>query len=355
MEFRRIIKMTEMKPITIRILLIMTAALCLILFLQGCNPFTRSDNEEEDKVSPTLLTVAYQEESLLHLPLYAAIKQDFFAQKNLKVELQKTKNSQEAVEGLCNGPHDLVLSTPEIGFYSYQQGEQEKLVFIGQLASKSGCFLLSRKSENPFTWSEVKGKVVIGTLSGESSQIALENILRKEHLRPFIDVHLVNNLPLSLRSGIFRSGTGQFILSDEPTATILENEELGLVVASLDDHLRVNIPTVFIATKSKFKENSAFYQNFVTALQLGLAWVEEKSPEEIATVAKDFFPEQEEKILLRGICRYKNMGCWPENTLLTEKELQQFQQILLDAQELNTPLPLYELITSVPIDESGED
>ena len=322
--------------------------LCLILFLQGCGSFTRSNNDEDDQVSPVLLTIAYQKESLLHLPLYAAIKQDFFAQKKITVELQKTNNSQEAVEGLISGQYDLLLGGPEISFYSYQRDEPEKLVFVAQSACKNGYSLLARKNENPFTWSQVKGKVIIGTQSGESSQIALENILRKEHLRPFLDVHLVNNLPPSLRSGIFRSGTGQFILCDEPTATILENEGLGQVAASLDDHLQVNIPTVFIATKSKFKEKNELFQSFVSALRLGLTWVEEKSPEEIATVAQDFFPEQKEKILLRGICRYKNIGCWSDNPLLTEKDLQQFQQILLDAQELNTPLPLYELITSTP-------
>ena len=63
--------------------------LCLTLLLQGCSPFTRSENDQEDKVSPAILTIAYQEDSLLHLPLYAAIKQDFFTQKNITVELQK--------------------------------------------------------------------------------------------------------------------------------------------------------------------------------------------------------------------------------------------------------------------------
>jgi len=63
-------------------------------------------------------------------------------------------------------------------------------------------------------------------------------------------------------------------------------------------------------------------------------------------LAQEFFPEQEEKTLLRGIGRYKNMGCWPETSELTEKELQELQQILLEAQELNSPLPLYELFTS---------
>lgn len=322
---------------------ILLITISLLLLLQGCSPFQDSETEEEVKELSTL-TIVYQEDSLLYLPLYAAIKQGFFEQEKLTIELIKT-TGQEAVTGLDSGQkYDLMLGGPEIGFYRYQQEEQEMIVFIGQIASKNGYFLLTRMKEKPFSWEQVKGKVIIGLNSGEAAQVSLENVLRKQHLRPFLDVHMVNNLPAALRSGIFSSGTGQFILCAEPLATILEKEELGLVVASLHDVLGINTPTVLMANKTCYQEKGELFQRLNKALRHGLTWVEEKSPEEIALVAKDYFPKQDERILLRGICRYKNMGCWPGTTELTEKELQQFQQLLLDAQELNAPLPLYEFI-----------
>ncbi|MDD4665949.1 MAG: ABC transporter substrate-binding protein [Clostridia bacterium] len=318
-------------------------ALCLTLCLQGCRLSPHLEKEEPPQEPTAQLTIAYTEDSLLYLPLYVAINQDFFQKENLIINLQRT-NSQEAVEGLRTGQYDLMLNGAEIGFYVYQQEHEDKLVFIGQTAIKNGSFLLARKNEETFTWSAVKGKVIISTASGDTSTIILENILRQHRLRPFLDVHLINNLPPLLRPGTFSGGTAHFILTTEPTATILEKEEAGQVVASLDEQLQVNVPTVFITTKSQLKENQELYQRFITALQQGLSWVNQHSPEEIATVAQSFFPEQEEKILLRGICRYKNLGCWPETPLLTGKELLPLQQLLLDAQELNSPLPLHELL-----------
>lgn len=317
--------------------------LCLALFCPGCSLLPRLEKEEPPKEATAQLTIVYAEDSLLYLPLYTAINQDFFQKENLIINLQKT-NSQEALTGLRTGAYNLMLSGAETVFYAYQQDEKDKLIMLGQTAIKTGHFLLARKSEEPFTWKEVKGKVIISTASGEASTIALESILGKQDLRPFLDVHLINNLPSALRPGTFLSGTAQFMLATEPIATLSEKEGAGQVVASLDEQLGVNIPTVFLTTKNRLKEDQELYQKFINALQQGLTWVHEHSPEEIATIAQSFFPEQEEKVLLRGICRYKNLGCWPETPLLTEKALLPFQQILLDTRELNSPLPLYELI-----------
>ena len=325
--------------------------LCLTLFCTGCDFFPRLEKETPPKESPAQLTIVYTEDSFLYLPLYVALQQKYFQKENLTINLQKT-NKQAALTGLRTDEFDLMCSGPENVFYAYQQEEEEKLIMLGQIATKTGHFLLARKIEAPFTWPEVKGKIIIGTGSGDVATIALEHLLRKHDLRPFLDVHIINNLPLPLQAGTFLSGTAQFILATEPTATLLEKDEAGLVVTSLAEQLKVNIPTVFFTTKSQLQENKEVYQRFIMALQQGLNWVQKHSQEEIASIAQNFFPEQEEKTLLRGICRYKNLGCWSKTPLLTEKDLQPLQQLLLEAQELTSPLPLYELFIPSLIPES---
>ncbi|MGI6588378.1 MAG: ABC transporter substrate-binding protein [Peptococcia bacterium] len=325
--------------------------LCLILFCTGCDFFPRLEKETPKKESPAQLTIVYTEDSFLYLPFYVALHQKYFQKENLTIKLQKT-NNQEALTGLQTGDYHLLLGGAENVFYAYQQGQEDKLIMLGQIAIKTGHFLLARNSEAPFTWSNVKGKVIISTGSGDTATIALEHLLRKHDLRPFLDVHIINNLPLPLRAGTFLSGTAQFILATEPTATLLEKEEAGQVVTSLDEQLEINIPIVFFTTKSQLNEKKETYRKFIMALQQGLNWLQKHSPEEIATVAQNFFPEQEEKILLRGICRYKNIGCWSETPLLTDKDLLPIQQLLLEAQELTSPLPLYELFVPSFVPES---
>lgn len=313
-----------------------------IFLLQGCNSLQRTkEDPQKERIS---LTIAYQEDSLIHLPLYVAQAKNFFKDEGLTVQLQTSATSQERVAGLIGGQYDLLISGPEVGFYVYQQENQDKLVYLGQTAAKDGFFLLSRKEDENFTWSNVQGKVIIGAETGTYQEIILEDILRINKVRPFLDVHLTNNLPLSLHSGVFNSGTGHYLLVDEPRATSLERENSSHIAAYLGEHHNINLSSVVVAVKNRVHKEKEPYQKFIKALHRALLWIDEHSPEELTSIAMHYFPDQEEKNLLRGICRYKNQGCWPETPLLSEKELLKFQKIMLAAKELNSAIPINELI-----------
>lgn len=345
----------------------------LIMLLPGCALLPRSSKEgspKEATIAP--ITIAYQEDSLLHLPLYVALQNNFFQEEGLLVQLQKYASPQEAVESVIAGKYDLLLSGPELGFFLYQQGQPSKLVYLAQSTMKNGWFLLARetasspqkqpagkrpsdtqppsnqpieqnellnKSTPPFDWSSVKGRVVLGAGNGEFAQIMLESILKQQQIRPYLDVHLLINLPSYLRQGTFQSGTAHFFLATEPAATILEKGESGQVVTSLSKDTEPLISSVIYAAKEKIPQKRDSYQKFMNAFSQALRWVNEHSPEELATVGKAFFPQQDEKTLIRGICRYKNLGCWSESPLLEKKELIKLHDFLLNAGELNSALP----------------
>jgi len=80
------------------------------------------------------------------------------------------------------------------------------------------------------------------------------------------------------------------------------------------------------------------------ALQQGLNWVQKHSPEEIASIAQNFFPEQEEKTLLRGICRYKNLGCWSKNAFADRKGFTTSTATSLGSSRTHFPLTALRII-----------
>ncbi len=337
--------MYRLKPLFISIFL-------LIFLLTGC----ASKSPPKEPVISTL-TIAYQEDSLLHLPLYAALQNNFFQDEGLLVQLQKYASTQEAVESVISGKYDLLLSGSELGFFLYQQGQPNKLVYLAQSTVKNGLFLLARKTTSSkkdkssgknellskgvqsFSWKDVKGKVILGAENGELAQILLETILKQQQIRPHLDVHLLTNLPPSLRLGTFQSGTAHFFLTTEPAATILEKEESGQVVTSLNENTEPLVSSVIYAAKEKIPQKQDSYQKFMNAFSQGLRWVNEHSPEKLAAVGKAFFPQQDEKNLIRGIGRYKNSGCWSKSPLLEKKELIKLHDFLLKAGELNSALP----------------
>lgn len=305
----------------------------------------RSPNEDI-----STLTIAYEEDTLLHLPLYVAIQNNYFTEENLQIELQKYSSKREAVEGLVTGHYHLLLSTPELAFFLYQQGQQNKLVYLAQCAVKNGWFLLARKTAPTgdtqtdnlppsFNWQNTKGKIILGTRIGDLSEIILENILRQHELHPLIDVHLINNLPPSLRLGTFQSGTAHFFLATEPSATVLEKEDTAQLVTSFDQYTGALLTSVICADKEKLPAMQEAYDSFIKALSKALLWIHDHSPDELAQAATSFFPQLDEKTLLRGIARYKNLGCWPKSPLMEEPLLHKLHDYLLQAGELNSALP----------------
>lgn len=310
---------------------------CLLLFGSSCTPFSPEKKAPEEILS---LNLVLTNDSLLYLPLYVALEQNFFADTNLAVQLHLTE-PKKALTGLQRGEYDFMCGGAPPVFYAYQQ-KQEKLIMLGQIATSSGYFLLARPTNLPFSWPETKGKIIICPGSGEAATLALEYLLRQHNLRPFLDLHLINNLPPTLQKGAFLGGTADLILLDEPRATLLEKSDKGQVITSLVEALNLQLPTVIFTTQSQLEQKKVASQKLMRGLQKGQTWLNDHSPEEIATLAFKFFPKTEEKTLLRGICRYKNLGCWA-TIKLTEKDLEPLHQILEAAQELTAPLPLSEL------------
>lgn len=315
---------------------------CLILWTSSCTPFSPESPRQD---APATINIAFYEDSLLLLPLYIAQEQDYFRQEKLTINFAKTEQ-KEALTELAEGNYDLLVAGAENAFYAYHREEVNRILLLGKIAHHCGYFLLTRSPENPFSGAKMKGKTIICPGSGENTTLALVQLLAQHNLRPFLDVHLLNNLPLSLQMGTFLAGTAQFILAPEPRATLLEKEETAQVISSLDHVLPPPIPLTLLTSRNQLLKNNETYQNFLSALAKGLIWLEEHTPEEVANLAQQYFPGIEEKILLRGICRYKNLGSWSHSPYLTTQDLESCATLLQETKELPTPLPLLELFVS---------
>ncbi|MDD2401468.1 MAG: ABC transporter substrate-binding protein [Clostridia bacterium] len=327
--------MGKIKIFLLIILFFFIILLPIVLLIYYNLPTPLQKENQKEEVLATI-SVGYEEKSLLLLPLYVALNKGFFEKEHLTVKLQETTMYTASITGLIEEKYDILVSDPEVGMYYYQQNSKFDLAYIGQLTTKNGFFLLGRKDEEKFLWSDTRNKIIIGVKGGKHQEIILEHLLRKNNLYPMMNVHIINNLPLALRAGVFESGTGDFILVNEPTATLLEKNSSGQVVTPLGETTDKEISLVLIATKKQVEENKELYQAFLNALTKGLLWINQSSPEQLTTIAKHYFPNQDDKILLRGICRYKNLGCWPHTSVLKKSHFIKLQNIMLELGELNS-------------------
>ncbi len=302
---------------------------------------------EKPETVPETYTVRVLEpvRSPYFLPQYLALNLGFFKEQNLNVNISTT--SPEAIRAaLADGRTDVALcGLQKIVFNPSSKGTQPKV--FATMAARDGSFLMGRKDSGDFQWQELKNKTIIGGSQDDSSEIALENVLRSRSLYPFREVTIYHNIPDKLRIGAFRADTGHYIQLLEPDATMAEFKGYGQVVTSVGEAAGDMVVTAYAALPSYIQAKPEAIQQFTNAIYKAQLWLCHHSAEEAATVAAPSFPDLDREILLKCIERYRSLEIWTDNPLVPRESYERFHNAAKEAGEMASPAP-YE--TTVIID-----
>jgi NitT/TauT family transport system substrate-binding protein len=175
-------------------------------------------------------------------------------------------------------------------------------------------------------------------------EMVLEYILKLNNIQPDSDISLVQNIDFGNTSGAFAGGTGDYTVEFEPSATALEQEGAGYVVASLGVDSGYVPYTAFCANKSYLEANPDVIQSFTNALQKGMDYVASHTPEEIATVIAPQFEETDVETITVIVTRYAEQDTWKDNLIFEEESFLLLENILNEAGELETFAPYEDLV-----------
>ena len=104
------------------------------------------------------ITVAEVTHSVFYAPQYAAIKNGYFEEEGLDVELILTPGADNVMAAVLSGDADIGLSGSEATIYVYNGGEKDYIKTFAQLTQKDGSFIVSRKKYDNFTLNDLVGK-----------------------------------------------------------------------------------------------------------------------------------------------------------------------------------------------------
>ena len=144
--------------------------------------------------------------------------------------------------------------------------------------------------------------------------------------------------------GAFIGGTGDFVSLFEPTATKIEQEGYGYIVASLGELGGVVPYTAYNARISYLEKNPKVIEKFTKAIQKGLDYVNSHTSLEIAEVIKDEFSDTSISDLAVVIERYKSVDTWPTTTEFTNDSFNHLQDIMINAGELKDKVNYNDLV-----------
>ena len=329
-----------MKRITRKLLTLSMAFIVCVGFLLACGD-APVENTNLQKV--TLNEVAH---SIFYAPMYVAIEEGYFAEEGIDLELVTGFGADKTMTAVLTGEADIGFMGSESSIYTYAGGAEDYVVNFAQLTQRAGNFLVSREPIENFTWDMLKGSDVLGGRAGGMPQMVFEFILKKNGIDPKTDLNIDQSIDFGSTAAAFSGGDADFTVEFEPHATSLEAKGDGYVVASLGEDSGYVPYTAFSAKKSYIDANPELIQSFTNALQKGMIYVQNHTPEEIAEVIAPQFAETDLATITTIVTRYYDQDSWKADLIFTQDAFELLQNILDEAGELPTRVPYEDLVTT---------
>ena len=292
----------------------------------------KRDGTEEKLTKVTLNEVAH---SIFYAPQYVAIEEGYFEEEGLDLTLVTGFGADKVLTALISGEADIGFMGAEASIYACQEGATDPAVNFAQLTQRAGNFLVAREEMPDFKWEDLKGKKVLGGRKGGMPEMVFEYILKKNGIDPQKDLTIDQSIDFGSTAAAFTGDdSAAYTVEFEPSATILEKEGAGHVVASLGEASGYVPYTSYSVKTSYMKENPEIIQKFTNALQKGMDYVQSHTPEEIAEVIAPQFKETDIDTITTIVKRYYDQDTWKENLIFKKDSFELLQDILEDAGEL---------------------
>ena len=313
------------------------------------------DTKNETREELTKVTLNEVAHSIFYAPQYVAIEEGYFVEEGIKLELVTGFGADKVMAAVLSGDADIGFMGSESSIYAYQQGANDKVVNFAQLTQRAGNFLVSREQMPEFQWEDLKGKDILGGRKGGMPEMVFEYILKQHGMDPDKDMNIDRSIDFGSTAAAFSGGQGEFSVEFEPSATALEKEGTGYVVASCGVESGYVPYTAYSAKESYMKENPQIIQGFTDALQKGMDYVNTHTPEEIARIIQPQFKENDLDTIMTIVKRYQEQDTWKENLIFEQESFELLEDILDSAGELEKRVPYEELVNTDFAKQAAEE
>ena len=316
--------------------LILSAAFC-VLPLSGC---------QEEKDGLTKVSVSEVTHSVFYAPMYLADALGYFKDEGIQIELTNAGGADNVMSSVLSGDADIGFCGPEAALYVLVGGSTDVPKVFGQLTQKDGSFLVSRKAEPNFQWTDLKGKEILAGRKGGVPAMTFEYILGNHGMQDGVDVNLNYDVAFNLMTGAFEAGTADYCTMFDPVAYEYEAAGKGYVVASVGEASGEIPYTCYMAKDSWLNKHADVAEGFIRAVMKAIKYVHETPSATVAPYLTDYFEATNVDSLAASVERYRSIDAWRTDMTVTAESFERLQDVIEGAGELQRRAALSELVNN---------
>ena len=297
------------------------------------------------KQAVTAVKVSEVAHSVFYAPQYVAMSQGFFEEEGLEIDLLNGGGADKVMTSVLTGEVDIGLAGPEACIYVLLEGRSDAPRVFAQLTNCDGAFLVGRTQED-FSWENVRGKTVIGGRKGGVPEMTLEYVMKQNGVIPHVDAEVDTSVQFNMMAGAFTGGNGDYVTLFEPTATEVELAGQGYVLCSIGAESGEIPYTAYFAVQSYLDQHGDTVQKFTNAIAKGQKWVQDHTDRQVAEAIADQFPDTDVAVLEQVAARYRQIGAWKTVPTMEEEDFQRLMDVMEEAGELEARVEFRDLTTN---------
>jgi len=252
---------------------------------------------------------------LLYAPYYAALALGAYRQEGVVVEFVSAPSPADAPAALFAGKVDVAWGGPMRVMQMYESRSDCDLVCFGEVVTRDPFLLIGREEHLDFALADLFGKRVATVSEVPTPWLCLQEDMRRVGLDPDALPRVVHR-SMAENVAALRRGELDVVQVFEPFA-----EEL---IASGEGHLWYAAAargptayTAFYARRGLLTERRDEATKMVQGLYRTQKWLHANPPEAVADAVQSFFPAVSPPLLRAAIARYRALGIWGRDPILS--------------------------------------
>lgn len=172
----------------------------------------KPQKEKSTEILPDSTKVVLNEvaHSIFYAPMYVAIEEGYFEDEGINLELVTGFGADKTMTAVLSGEADIGFMGSEASIYTYNEGANDYVINFAQLTQRAGNFLVAREEMPDFSWTDLKGKTVLGGRKGGMPEMVFEYILKQKGIDIEKDLTINQNIDFGSTAAAFSEGQADF-------------------------------------------------------------------------------------------------------------------------------------------------
>lgn len=293
------------------------------------------------------LRIAEAARSVFYTPILATVAAGFLEKEGYQGILgPEPGKGADRLKQLDQGIVDVLGNTPTLSFLWLEKGVAGDLPWqVATVNHRDGFFLVGRESEGDFRWKDIEGAELVTSNFSLQPLASLRMCLSE---MPGVDADKIRITDdyenMAAAAQAFRDGTGDFVHLQEPFASALVEEGVGVLAASVGEPLGPLAFSTLAMSRKLIEERTDAAEAFIRAYCATLRWIDASTPDEIVAAISNLFEGAPRNVLVRAVANCKAIGCWQPDPAISPKAYERMVDMWIQAGHMERRYPFEQVV-----------